>query len=87
VSLWPCTRQPLHQCEGSAGAHCTACHGGALDHFSLCPMHQAAPALVNALQLAPSGLHAGDDAGPCLCGHCEFVRAKRVALNKAGVLP
>jgi hypothetical protein len=36
--------------------------------------------LAEALQLFPEGLHSADERGPCLCSHCEAVRAREKAL-------
>ena len=53
---WPCrnysTRQGYYDCPGVAHthAHCTACHGTYLGYLALCPMHAAAPAMLESLK-------------------------------------
>lgn len=41
-------------------------------------------AALDLLEKAPGGLHPADDTRPCLCGGCEFERARRDLLQKAG---
>ena len=41
--------------------------------------------LVKALELGINTLHPSDERGECLCSQCDFVRAKKKALAKAGV--
>lgn len=49
-----CETKKYNDCpgEGSTNTHCTACHGLYLGYVHLCPTHQSAPKLRDALLAA-----------------------------------